>query len=221
MRFNPNVNGGWCSWCQGNQVACTDTIFCDPPTPCYDAPGPLTIASKYFSSFANLKDPNGNYWIDQTNGSDVEPVWCPSQTIDYSFYNNADHNGIYQFQIMAGKPGDEKESGFKNFTSWKSINNDPDTTYYKEDGVTPYMTGICTNGAAWTPETAHCRDNAFWKSSFQLPADLTPGNYIFRWIWYGAMTLDLKRVNGPEPSLFVNCKDIIIGTPQQCNKLSI
>merc|ERR1712232_711101 len=37
-----------------------------------------------------------------------------------------------------------------------------------------------------------------------------------RWIWYGAMTTDGKRAIGPEPSLFVNCVDVVIGTPEQC-----
>lgn len=39
-----------------------------------------------------------------------------------------------------------------------------------------------------------------------------------RWFWYGAMKTDGERVNGPEHSLFVNCKDVVVGTPEQCHK---
>jgi len=58
-----------------------------------------------------------------------------------------------------------------------------------------------------------------YKSFFTLPASLPPGDTIFRWIWYGAMTVDGKRVVGPEASLFVNCKDVVIGTPEQCKSI--
>jgi len=218
MRDNPTVSGGWCPWCQGDQVGCSDKVFCDPPSPCWGAPGPTTVGINPFNNYANLKDSNGNYWIDHTRPNASEPIWCPSQTIEYSFMNFADHNGIFQFQIMPGKPGDEKEALFKPFTAWKSINNDPDTIYYDEDGVTPLKPGICKDGTAWAPTTGHCKDGNLYKSNFTLPA-LTPGNYIFRWIWYGAMTVDGKRVTGPEPSLFANCKDVIIGSPSQCNKI--
>jgi len=220
MRANPTVNGGWCAWCQGNQVGCQDKLFCDPPSPCYGAPGPTTVAARSFSGYTNLKDRNGDYWIDQTGGNDTVPVWCPSQTIPYNFFLYADHNGIFQFQSMPGKPGEEKEELFKPFTNWKSINMDNDTTYYAVDGTTPLTPGLCQGGTIpWSPSLPHCRDLSLYKSSFTLPASITPGATILRWVWYGAMTVDGKRVVGPEPSLFVNCKDVIIGTPQQCKSI--
>jgi len=222
MRYNPDVNGGWCAWCQGSQIQCDGKTFCDPPTPCWGAKGPTTIAASYFGTYSNIKDSNGDYWVDRDGGNDKLPIWCPSQNISFNFFLNADHNGIYQFQIMSGKPGDEKEELFKPFTDWKSINMDNDTTYYAIDGVTPLKPHICQGnnaGVPWGPEIAHCRDNSLFHSSFVLPASQPPGNAIFRWIWYGAMTVDGKHVNGPEPSLFVNCKDVMIGTPEQCKSI--
>jgi len=117
---------------------------------------------------------------------------------------------------MPGKPGDERESLFKAFTEWKSINNDESVTYYDIDGVTPLTAGTCKGGIPWSPALGHCRDFTLYKSSFTIPTNVPSGDTILRWIWYGAMTVDGKRVVGPESSLFVNCKDIIIGTPQQC-----
>jgi len=219
MRANPNVNGGWCPWCQGDQVDCSDKPFCIPPKPCWGAPGPTTVGINKYASYTGIKDVNGEYWIDQTDGNDTRPIWCPGQKIPYSFLNFADHNGIHQFQTMLGKPGDEKEELFKPFTSWKSINMDDGITYYDIDGVTTLKPGVCKGGIPWSPQVGHCRDMSFYKSSFTLPTSLPPGDTILRWIWYGAMTVDGKKVVGPEPSLFVNCKDVIIGTPQQCRQI--
>jgi hypothetical protein len=220
FRFNPTVSDGWCAWCQGSQIECQNQAFCPVPTPCWGAPGPTTVAAKYFSGFQNTKDKNGNYWIDQTGGNDTVPVWCPSQTISFNTFLNADHNGIFQFQLAPGKPGEEKEELFKPFTQWKSINNDANTTYYAQDGVTPLKPGMCAQNVPWSPSVGHCRDNSYYQSTFTLPASAAPGPSILRWIWYGAMTVDGKRVVGPEDSLFVNCKDIIIGTPAQCAVLT-
>jgi len=123
--------------------------------------------------------------------------------------------------MMHGKPGEEREDAFKSFTEWKSINMDPDTTYYDIDGITPLKPGICKGGVAWSPNVGHCRDNNLYKSTFTLPTNLPTGDSIFRWLWYGAMTTDGKHVVGPEDSLFVNCKDVIIGTPQQCRNVVV
>jgi len=176
----------------------------------------MTVSINSFASYTKLKDSNGQYWIDQTTGSDTPPVWCPNQVIDYSFFNFADHNGIYQFQFMSGKPGDEDNSKFQAFTVWRSINNDPHTIYYDSDGVTPLKPGVCKDGQAWGANIPHCKDFNLYKSNFTIPNSLPAGPAILRWLWYGAMTVDGKRVVGPEPSLFANCKDVIIGTSQQC-----
>jgi len=219
MRANPSVNGGWCPWCQGDQIECSNKLFCAPPSPCWGAPGPTTVKANVFSGFSGLKDNHGDFWIDQTGGDDAKPIWCPSETISYNVLLYADHNGIFQFQTMPGKPGQEKEDLFKPITGWKSINNDNATTYYDTDGITPLKPGICKGGIPWSPQVGHCRDFTFYKSSFTLPASLPPGDTIFRWVWYGAMTVDGQPVVGPEKSLFVNCKDVTIGTPQQCNRI--
>jgi len=218
FRANPNVNGGWCQWCQGDQVNSCDKTYCDPPSPCYKAPGPKTAAASAFSGYTGLKDASGQYWIDQTGGNDTVPVYCPGQTVHFSVLNYADHNGIYQFQTMPGGPGQEKEGSFKAISEWKSINMDQETTYYDIDGVTTLKPGICKGGIAWSPSVGHCRDFSLFKSSFTVPSNLPTGPTILRWIWYGAMTVDGKKVVGPEPSLFVNCKDVVIGSSGQCGR---
>jgi len=217
MRANPTISSGWCPWCQGDQAECAQP-FCTAPSPCWGAPGPTTVGVSRFSGYTGLKDSNGEYWIDQTDGNDTRPIYCPGETFHYSVLLTADHNGIHQFQTMQGKPGSEKEQLFKPISGWKTINNEDDITYYLIDGITPQKPGTCKSGVAWKPEIGHCRDDTLYKDSITLPANLPPGDTILRWVWYGGMTVDGKKVIGPEHSLFVNCKDIIIGTPQQCGK---
>jgi len=212
MRSNPSA-GEYCPWCQGSQVECSGTTFCKPPSPCWGAKGP-TVGNRFFSGYSSLKDDNGDYWVEQTDGNDTRPVWCPGESIPYAIYINADHNGIYRFQMASS----ETESAFKDITSWKSINMD-DEPYYDSDGITQLKPGVCKGGAAWSPAVEHCRDNTLYKSTFTVPTNQPAGNTIFRWIWYGAMTIDGQPVTGPEKSLFVNCKDVIIGSAQQCRSV--
>lgn len=173
----------------------------------------------------DLKAPDGTPWIDETGGTDKVTMWCPGKTFPIRFYINADHNGVVRWESQLVSPGAETEEGFKNFTDWVSFNNDPATNYYAKDG-TLLPLDTCdwgnfnnTNTLPWTPQVAHCRDDVFAETTLTLPADMPVGQTVFRWFWYGAMKTDGTRVMGPEHSLFANCVDIIVGTPEQCANL--
>lgn len=220
-RNNPTVLSGWCPWCQGTQDFCEmkSVSDCPPPSPCWGATGGSVDPSK-FNQNKDLKDPDGNYWVDQEGGENgTAPVWCPGMNYTLNWYNFADHNGIYQFESQLANPGDETEEAFKSFTNWRSVNSDIDTKYYDTDGVTPLKNIQCTGNQSttpWSPEVPHCKDKSWSKINLAIPEDMPIGNTVVRLIWYGAMTVDLKRVTGPENSLFTNCLDIIISNSSQC-----
>lgn len=230
MRNNPTISGGWCPWCQGEQDFCnpSDTNPCNPPSPCWGATPGETVGPDKFNDFNKVPSPDGTPWIDQTGGTDKVTMWCPGKTVPIRFYINADHNGVVRWESQLAAPGSETEEGFKNFTSWVSFNNDPATKYYDKDGITLLKPDTCTwasfnntldLGVPWTPEVAHCRDDVWAESLLTLPADFPTGQTVFRWFWYGAMKTDGTRVMGPEHSLFANCADIVVGTPEQCGDL--
>jgi len=217
MRNNPSVEGGWCPWCQGAINWCDPnaTQHCQPPTPCWGAVYNTHVPYEKFGKYKNLTAPDGTPWV---QASTDKPVWCPGKRVDFKYYINADHNGVYRWEAQPFDGTPVTEKGFNNFTSWRSVNNDPDTKFYAEDGRTPLEPGNCISGhgGPWTPEHSHCRDNIFAETSMELPAGMKPGPTTMRWFWYGAMTTSGERVKGPEHSLFVNCVDIDVGTPEQC-----
>jgi len=231
MRNNPTISGGWCPWCQGEQEFCdpTDTAPCSPPTPCWGATPGETVSPDKYNDMKDILAPDGTPWVDPTGGTDKVTMWCPGTTVPFRFYINADHNGVVRWESQLASPGAETEEGFKNFTEWVSFNNDPDTKYYTKTGdLLPPDTCIWgsynathDNGVPWTPETAHCRDDVFAETTITLPADMPVGQTVFRWFWYGAMKTDGERVMGPEHSLFANCVDIVVGTPEQCSALEL
>jgi len=223
MRNNPTVSGGWCPWCQGEQDFCdpTDTNPCNPPSPCWGATPGETVSPTKYNDMADLKAPDGTPWIDPEGGSGKVTMWCPGKTVPIRFYINADHNGVVRWESQNVAPGAETEDGFKNFTDWVSFNNDPAANFYTKDG-TLLQPGTCTNDRSdvpWAPEVAHCRDDVFAETTLTLPADMPTGQTVFRWFWYGAMKTDGTRVMGPEHSLFANCVDVVVGTPEQCASL--
>jgi len=228
MRNNPTISGGWCPWCQGEQDFCdpTDTKPCAPPTPCWSATPGSTVSPSKYNDLGKINAPDGTPWVDQTGDTGKVTTWCPGQTVPYRIYINADHNGVVRWESQLAAPGAETEEGFNNFTEWKRFNNDPDMKYYTKDGQL-LEPDTCTrgngardeNGVPWTPEVAHCRDDVFGETTLTLPADMPAGQTVFRWFWYGAMKTDGTRVMGPEHSLFANCVDIVVGTPEQCANL--
>ena len=122
-----------------------------------------------------------------------------------SYFINADHNGVYRWESQLAQPGDETEKGFRPFSNWRRINTDAATNYYNITTLKRIPSGWCpTKLTPWTPEVAHCRDNVFAETSTVLPRNLPPGPTVVRWIWFGALTTNGTRVNGPEHSLFVN-----------------
>lgn len=221
FRDNPTISAGWCPWCQGEQNFCDPraNAKCAPPKPCWGETPGSTVSPEKFPALKDLIAPDGSKWIDPAR---TIPTWCPGDVIPIHFYIYADHNGVTRWESQLASPGMETEEAFKNFTSWQSDNQDSSTTYYALDGVTELEQGRCTKPDAsnetWTPNFAHCRDNVLAKTVLKLPSDMPAGETVLRWFWYGAMKTDGKRVMGPEHSLFVNCKDVVIGTPQQCGK---
>jgi len=214
-RLNPTSSGGYCQWCQGSQEFCQGKPICAPPTPCWGSIGPGTVDPKYFSTFKNLMDPEGNLWVDPLGGPSQKTVWCPGKSYTISGYINADHNGVYRWESQLGEAGQEKEDNFKNFTSWTSINQDINTQYYKE-GTTLWPKGTCFNEREWNYNVPHCMDGGWFQTNLTIPATLPVGNTIFRWIWFGAMDENQTHYENPEHSLFVNCVDIAVGDKYQC-----
>lgn len=221
MRENPSLRTLYSPWSQGAKNACdpTTTEKCAPPTPCWgDKPGSM-IQKKHFGERQDLHLPDGTPWVATGNGS--TPTWCPGDVVPIHTYVNADHNGVYRWESQLATPGAETEKAFVNFTSWKSVNQDPDTDFYASDGITKLTPGKCYKPGkceTWSPTCSHCRNDAFSRTSLIVPTDMPAGETVIRWFWYGAMTIDGLRVHGPEHSLFVNCKDIIVGTPEQCRR---
>lgn len=114
-------------------------------------------------------------------------------------------------------PEQEVENAFRNFSDWVSINNDPNTNYFAEDGITALEPGSCNGGDPWEPTLAHCHDKVFAETTVSLPQDIYAGETVIRWIWYGCMEQNETRVDGCEHSIFVNCLDVVVGTEEQCN----
>lgn len=221
MRENPSMRTLYCPWCQGSREACdpTSTRKCSPPTPCWGAKPGTMILKKYFGKRKDVVMPDGTPWIATGEGS--IPTWCPGDVVPVHTFVNADHNGVYRWESQLASPGKETEKAFVNFTSWASINQDPNADFYAEDGKTKLTPGKCYKPGKcvdWSPHCAHCRNNAFFNTSLTIPSNMPAGETVLRWFWYGAMTTDGVRVHGPEHSLFVNCKDVVIGTAEQCRK---
>jgi len=225
MRANPS-KGRYCPWCQGSQSKCDPTarVRCAPPSPCWGGIPGTMVSKQFFGKWKDLAAPDGTPWID--NGEELGgsqgavPVHCPGDVIPVHTFVKADHNGVYRWESQLASPGRETEIAFVNFTSWKSVNQDPDADFYAADGktkLTPgrcYKPGKCTT---WSSKCSHCRNDAFSKTSLSLPINMPAGATVLRWFWYGAMETNGERVMGPEHSLFVNCKDITIGTAEQCS----
>jgi len=208
----------YCPWCHGKQDFSTAEDLPKPPSPCWHASGAPNTPDK-FNDMADLKDPEGSFWVD--HGASEAPVWCPGSSIDISMYIHADHNGIYRWESQLAKPGAEVEASFENFTSWQSINHDANTEYYLiTDGKTHVGLDECPgvqNHSPWAPEVEGCKAETFAKTSMVLPDNLAAGPTVIRWLWYGGRDLEGKRVTGPEPSLFINCLDVVIGSAEQCS----
>jgi len=223
MRYNPS-KGRYCPWCQGSQTSCVqDPEKCAPPTPCWGGIPGSQISKQFFGKWKNHVGPDGKPWID---GSEVEqtansiPIWCPGDAISTHTFVNADHNGVYRWESQLASPGRETEQKFVNFTSWKSVNQDSDADFYASDGTTKLIPGKCYKPgkcAQWTPKCSHCRNKVFSNTTLTLPSNMPSGQTVLRWFWYGAMKTSGERVTGPEHSLFVNCKDIVVGTTEQCS----
>lgn len=179
------------------------------------------IPQKYFGKWKDHVMPDGSPWI--ASGEGGIPLWCPGDVMPIHVFVNADHNGVFRWESQLAAPGMEKEEAFANFTEWRSINQDASADYYASDGKTKLQPGKCIAPGKcreWSPSCPHCRNNVFSNATLTIPQTMPAGKTVLRWIWYGAMTPDGERVHGPEHSLFVNCKDIVVGTAEQCRKSS-
>eukprot|EP00406_Dinophysis_acuminata_P059047 CAMPEP_0179281670 /NCGR_PEP_ID=MMETSP0797-20121207/37276_1 /TAXON_ID=47934 /ORGANISM="Dinophysis acuminata, Strain DAEP01" /LENGTH=253 /DNA_ID=CAMNT_0020990391 /DNA_START=60 /DNA_END=818 /DNA_ORIENTATION=- len=210
---------------QGDQVLCDPKTHpgsrCTPPSPCWHASEGTSIPPDQFGAAKTLRTAEGNLWVSKDGGGGRSVCWFPGQTVTIHVMLVADHNGVYRWESQLAAPGEEAEGAFKNFTPWRSVNNDPDTNYYDTDGVTPLVPGNCsTSPSKWSPHVAHCRDNTWGQTSLKVPLDMPAGRTVVRWLWYGAMTTGGQRLGGGEHSLFVSCADVTVGTPAQCGELA-
>jgi len=198
----------YCPDCQGDQVACSESGpgGCTPVTPCYGATPASLVTPDKFNGLKDAIAPDGTPWIEQNPS---KTTWCPGETYTIRYHILADHNGVYRWESSLGLPGSETEESFVPFTDWISFNADANTKYYFEDG-TEWDRNSCINGS-WTPHVTHCKDQAFAETHLTIPSNLSQGETVVRWIWFGAMNTDGTAAVGPEPSLFANCVDITIG----------
>jgi len=209
----------WCPWCHGDQdfVHSHSEQVPQPHFPCWDASLRGRVKPEKFNDMAKLTDPDGEFWVDQLDAPE-DPIWCPGQTVNIRMYLHADHNGVYRWESQLAKPGEEVNGSFQSFTSWRSINHDPNTDYYSTDGVKAVALDDCPNsGGSWANSVANCKTGTFAKTNMTLPDSLPAGPTVIRWLWYGARDLDLHPVTGPESSLFVQCIDVVVGSPEQCD----
>ncbi|CAK0875202.1 unnamed protein product [Prorocentrum cordatum] len=217
MRHNPWVNSGWCPWCQGTQQFCDlKTSSCLPPSPCWDADPGTRVARDRFGDMQSLRTPEGDFWIDEGGPDQPAPVLCPGDAVPVHFVIMADHNGAYRWEAQRADPGEESEAAFQNFTPWISLNNDGATEYFRKDGVTPHETDRCSidddnRSFAWSWSIEDCRKDTWARTLVALPSDMPPGRHVLRWLWLGGLTTEGRRVVGPEPAIFVNCVDVVVG----------
>lgn len=239
MRANPSVENGYCPYCQGEMHQCDgdDTISirkCEPPSPCWGATSAQTVApSKFGTTLSSARHPDGSYWIDRNGGTVERPIWCPGDVIPIRYYINADHNGVFWWESQLAAPGEEKERPFRRFSERMSVNNYAQSVQYPngtetivqfanyfmaEDGVTEIPAGTCKGGTVWSEVKSHCIDNMFAATTLEIPPDMEIGETVLRWMWFGATDTTGAVVADAEAekSLFVNCKDVIIGSPEQC-----
>lgn len=198
----------YCPDCQGDQVGCSASgpVGCVPVTPCYGATPASLVTPDKFNGLKNATAPDGTPWIEQNPS---KTTWCPGETYAIRYHILADHNGVYRWESSLGAPGSETEESFVPFTDWVSFNADANTKYYHEDS-TEWDINSCINGS-WSPHVTHCKDQAFAETHLTIPSNLPQGETVVRWIWFGALQTDGTPAVGPEPSLFANCVDIVVG----------
>lgn len=234
MRF-PAEEYSYCPFCQGEQTACEglEPWQCVPASTCFGAKGAQTVPRSHFPvSIRDLKHADGSYWIDEHGGTSNIPVYCPGDTIPTRYYINADHNGYWHWESQLAAPGEEVEFEWTMISERISVNNyvrngvQYANYFASSDGLSTIPAGTCTGsqGLDWRRDYAHCMDNMFAEVNLTLPANMSPGATVLRWRWYGGVDENGMAVSDdsqpPEKSLFVNCKDIHIGTPDECTARS-
>lgn len=97
-------------------------------------------------------------------------------------------------------------------------NNVTLANYFMSDGLTQIPNGYCWSGDVWSPKTDGCMSYMFAETTLELPTSLQEGDVVIRWRWHGSTDTDGKILvdAASERSLFINCKDVIIGSPEVC-----
>jgi hypothetical protein len=149
-------------------------------------------------------------------------MWCPGDKIPIRYYVFTDHNGVWQWEAQRASPGEEVEENFSMITERISVNNYVKNNvslanYFMDDGVTPIPAGSCEDGSEWKVTNNECMNQMFAETTLELPLDMPAGETVLRWRWFGSMDTSGRVVDGnAERSLFLNCKDVVIGTADQC-----
>jgi hypothetical protein len=133
--------------------------------------------------------------------------------------------GVWFWESQQAAPGEEREGEFVRITPHTSVNNyvkdgkELANYFSSEDGVTKIEAGSCKDGAAWSWSRDQCMPGMFAETTLVLPTDMHRGETVMRWRWYGAMDESGTFVadSVAERSLFVSCKDVIVGTAEQCS----
>jgi hypothetical protein len=198
---------------------------CHPATPCWGSTGPTTVHRSKFDWIGNTKHPDGSYWVEE-GGSDERPTYCPGQSIPIRYYVHSDHNGAFRWEAQQAEPGQEQEDQFQPITEFISVNNYVKdgqnlANYFMAEGTlgtTQIPNGYCKDGSAWSPQHDQCMNYMFAETTLDLPTNMPTGNVVLRWRWHGSTATDGSVVtNGnAEKSLFINCKDVVIGSPEVC-----
>jgi len=143
----------------------------------------------------------------------------PGDEITTHLYINADHSGLYRFQLLCGDKLDNSQ--FKPITPWLALHASKEgaalnadrvvgttlektTEYFQRTTCTGAACGYRMNRQIQGSDSAHCksqREDCQVVDKFDIPAD-TPcrGDAVLRWVWNSA--------EGPET--YANCLDLSI-----------
>jgi hypothetical protein len=164
----------------------------------------------------NKRAPSGASWVEN---NPTVPSVCPGEIIKARTYLAVDHNGVFAWskKNSAGQ--------WKQFTEWRSINNDPHIKYFNIDGqpweanqcgandhAEPSKSNWVISPQKWSKNTEHCRSLSTFEYDLQIPADAPEGRFQMMFTYMGGMDKDSLQnihpgvpMSNPEKALFISC----------------
>jgi hypothetical protein len=139
--------------------------------------------------------------------------------LETSIYMDADHSGLYRFEIACGENATESDYMATPITAWKALHKSKDGVSLPESRDVGYTreetdayfraTTCCGAGCSFRinpssdgPDSSYCsgdRTNCYIEDSITIPADFQcEGSATLRWKWNSAET----------PQVYANCLDL-------------